>query len=324
MGLFDEQVSRKPDNYPWTEKFIDAIHEGHWTHKEFTFKSDLNDFKVKMTKKERDMIVKCLSSIGQVEISVKKFWARLGDNLPHPSISDMGHVFGGNEVVHGRAYFNLLSVLGLEDEFQNHLKEKALSGRVKYLRKHLSKKFESDKKQYIYSLILFTLFVENVSLFSQFYIILWMGRFRNLLKDTNQQVLYTSKEENLHKDAGISIIKTLRKEYPELFDKELKELVEKECLEAYDAEAELIDWIIDGFSGERINSVILKDLVKARMNASLKAIGFKKMFEENESSNRDIEWFDEEILGSSKIDFFHQRPVDYAKNASSFSAEELF
>jgi ribonucleotide reductase beta subunit family protein with ferritin-like domain len=37
--------------------------------------------------------------------------------------------------------------------------------------------------------------VENVSLFSQFYIINWFARFKNVLKDTDQQVKYTRNEE---------------------------------------------------------------------------------------------------------------------------------
>ena len=37
--------------------------------------------------------------------------------------------------------------------------------------------------------------VENVSLFSQFYTINYFNRFKNVLKDTAQQVAYTSKED---------------------------------------------------------------------------------------------------------------------------------
>ena len=48
-----------------------------------------------------------------------------------------------------------------------------IEGRVNYLRKYNHKFYKDSKKQYVYSIILFTLFVENVSLFSQFYIINW-------------------------------------------------------------------------------------------------------------------------------------------------------
>ena len=324
MALFDEQVSRTPDHYPWTDKFIDAIQENPWSHKEFTFQSDVHDFKVKMDESEKQMVVRSLSSIAQVELPVKKFWVRLGDVLPHPSITDMGHVFGGNEVVHGRAYFRLLQVLGLEDEFEKNVTSKTLGDRVKYLRKHSNRHFDDDKQQYIYSLILFTLFVENVSLFSQFYVILWLGRFKNFLKDTNQQVFYTCKEENIHKDAGIMLIKTLRKEYPELFDEKMDALVDKGCRAALKAQVENNHWIVGDYKGERISAAHLDDLVKRRFNDSFKSIGYKPIFEVDKELARDLEWFDEEILGNNKVDFFHQRPVDYSKNSISFAPEELF
>ena len=40
--IFDEQISRKPDNYPWTQEFIEAMHNGFWTHREFNFSSDIS------------------------------------------------------------------------------------------------------------------------------------------------------------------------------------------------------------------------------------------------------------------------------------------
>ena len=36
--IFEEQISRKPNLYPWTEQFIEAMHNGFWTDKEFSFK----------------------------------------------------------------------------------------------------------------------------------------------------------------------------------------------------------------------------------------------------------------------------------------------
>lgn len=119
--IFDEQISRKPDYYPWTQGFITAMHNGFWTDKEFSFSSDIQDFKVNLSEEEKEIIIRALSTIGQLEISVKKFWAKLGDNLPHPSINDMGYVMANVEVIHGDAYERLLEVLGIEDSFDNIL-----------------------------------------------------------------------------------------------------------------------------------------------------------------------------------------------------------
>jgi len=195
MSIFNEQIARKPDLYSWTQEYVRSMHDGFWTHREFNFQSDIQDFKVNLSVKEREMVVRALSTIGQLEIAVKKFWAKLGDNLPHPSIIDMGYVMANTEVIHGDAYERLLEVLGIEDSFEEILKLDIISGRVNYLKKYLHKLHSDNKKQFVYSLILFTLFIENIALFSQFYVISWFGRFKNQLKDTNKQVEYTSREE---------------------------------------------------------------------------------------------------------------------------------
>jgi ribonucleoside-diphosphate reductase beta chain len=325
MRIFTEQISRKPDYYPWTKDFIEAIWSGHWTPRKFSFKSDIHDFKTILTSEEQEIIVRTLTAIGQIEIAVKKFWSRLGDNLPHPSITDMGLVMASIEVTHGLAYEKLLMVLGLQGRFEENLKIPVIDGRVKYLKKYLDKQYKDNRKQYIYSLILFTLFVENVSLFSQFYVILWFGRYRNVLKDTNNQVNYTKNEELIHGEMGTKLINTIREECPELFDQELEDKVIQEANEALKAESKIIDWILGDFEDQRINSHILKEFVKYRIGTSLKSIGFSdEHYKINENDYRDIEWFIEEVIGEVKTDFFHADDVNYSKDSRVINESELF
>lgn len=323
-SIFEEQISRKPDHYPWASQFIDAIHEGHWTHKEFDFLSDIHDFKVNLSEIEKPIIIKTLSAIGQIEIAVKKFWAKMPDTLPHPSLTDLGYCMAANEVIHNRAYENLLTVLHLEEAFNDNLKVDVVINRVNYLRKYLHKYYKDSKKQYIYSLILFTLFIENVSLFSQFYIIRWFGRYKNVLKDTNQQVRYTRLEEDIHGKIGTKLINEIREEKPELFDEELEAKILEEAENAFLAESKIVDWILGDYSDERISADVLKEYIKKRINDSLKGIGYKKIFTINRDLKRDFEWADEELLGNTSMDFFHGRPVEYSKKSKSFSIKTLF
>ena len=272
--IFDEQISRKPNHYPWTEEFIESMHNGFWTHKEFSFKSDVQQFKVKLNDQEREIVIRTLSAIGQIEVAVKTFWAKLGENLPHPSLQDLGYVMANTEVIHNNAYERLLTVLGLEDIFEENLKLEWIQGRVKYLKKYTHRYYKDSKKQYLYALILFTLFVENVSLMSQFYIINWFARNKNVLKDTDQQVKYTRNEEHIHALVGMKIINTIREEYPELFDEELTERILAEAKEAYESEAKIIDWMVNGINEDGLTAVHLKEFVKDRINESLRGIGF--------------------------------------------------
>ena len=261
-SIFEEQISRKPDYYPWAEKFIEAMHNGFWTDKEFNFKSDIQQFKVVLTEQERQIIVRTLSAIGQIEVAVKTFWAKLGENLPHPSLQDLGYVMANVEVIHNNAYERLLKVLDLEDVFEENLKLDWIQGRVKYLRKYTHRFYKDSRKQYLYALILFTLFVENVSLFSQFYIINWFARFKNVLKDTDQQVKYTRNEENIHALVGMKVINTIREEHPELFDEELESRIASEAEEAFKSESKIVDWMVNGINEEGLTADILKEFIK--------------------------------------------------------------
>jgi len=324
MKIFDEQISRKPNNYKWTDEFIESMHNGFWTDKEFSFKSDVQQFKVNLTDQEREIIIRVLSAIGQIEIAVKTFWAKLGENLPQPCFQDLGYVMANTEVIHNNAYERLISIIGLENVFEENLKLEWIEGRVKYLRKYTHKFYKDSKKQYLYAIILFTLFVENVSLFSQFYVINWFARFKNVLKDTDQQVKYTRNEENIHGIVGTKIINTIREEYPELFDKELEDRVLHEAQEAYKSEAKIVDWMVNGIKEEGLSAPILKEFIKERINESLKGIGFPTAFETDKDLLKKTIWFSEELLGNNLSDFFHSKPTSYAKKNQSFSEDDLF
>lgn len=312
--MFDEQVARKPDQYPWTKDFIDAMWNGHWTPNEFSFSSDIQDFKTKIPDTEREILVRALSAIGQIEIAVKKFWARLGDNLPHPSINDMGLVMANIEVIHNVAYEKLLEVLGLQSVFEENLKLDFIAGRVKYLKKYLSRQYEDDKKQYVYAIALFTLFVENVSLFSQFYVALWVSREHNAFKDMSNQIAYTANEELIHSLVGMKVINTLREEYPELFDDELEHKIMSEAKEAFKSESKIVDWMLGDFDHETLNKHLLKEFIKNRINESMVGIGFNKVFDKMDNDAiKKTAWFDERVLGNNMKDFFHSRPTEYIK-----------
>tara|TARA_R100000664_G_scaffold34190_1_gene54872 strand:+ start:2208 stop:3185 length:978 start_codon:yes stop_codon:yes gene_type:complete len=323
-NIFTEQLSRKPNKYPWTEQFMESMHNGFWTDKEFSFKSDIQQFKTELTDQEQEIIVRTLSAIGQIEVAVKTFWAKLGENLPHPSLQDLGYVMANTEVIHNNAYERLLRLLDLEDVFEENLKLEWIQGRVKYLRKYTHKFYKDSKKQYLYALCLFTLFVENVSLFSQFYVINWFARFKNVLKDTDQQVKYTRNEENIHALVGIKIINTIRDEMPDLFDEELEERIAHEAEEAYKAESRIVDWMINGIQEPGLSAPVVKEFIKNRINESLKQIKFKPIFDIDNSLLDSTMWFDEELLGNNMTDFFHTRPVEYSKKNQSFSEADLF
>ena len=67
--------------------------------------------------------------------------------------------------------------------------------RVNYLETALKNSKSEDNKEYTEAILLFSLFIEHVSLFSQFLIIMAFNKEKNLFKGISNVVEATSKEE---------------------------------------------------------------------------------------------------------------------------------
>lgn len=324
-NIFEPRKYYKPFEYnDETEPFINAIWASHWTHNEFNFKSDIQEFKTELSKEEQEVIKRAVLLISQIEVSVKSYWSNLHKIIQKPEIADVGAVFGGNEVIHSRAYSQILNVLGLDGEFQKILSEGIVSRRVEYLSKYVNKIYKNDRKNILYSLILFTLFTEKTSLFSQFYIILGFNRYKNILKDVSNIVNYTSKEEEIHAQFGITLINTILTENPELLDSELISRIIEESNEALLAEEGLVEWMLQGYENDFLTKDKLMTFIKVRMNDCLNRINIDYQFEVSNDLVKEVNWMEEEILAPAMTDFFNKKPIDYAKKNKTFNEEDLF
>ena len=63
-----------------------------------------------------------------------------------------------------------------------------------------------DNKMYTKSVLLFSLFIEHVSLFSQFLIMMSFNKEKNVLKGISNVVEATSKEEEIHGNFGAELL----------------------------------------------------------------------------------------------------------------------
>lgn len=202
MSIFDKRTAFKPFEYDISQ-YKDAINHSYWLVSEWNFISDIHDFSVNLSESEKNAIKNALLAISQIEISVKKFWTNLGDRFPKAEFEQVGVTFGESEVRHADAYSHLLQVLGLNDDFNQLLENPVIQGRVDYLTKYLSGAAENSNEKYTLTLTLFSIFIENVSLFSQFLIIKSFNKYRNILKDIDNVVQATQKEECYSSDTEV-------------------------------------------------------------------------------------------------------------------------
>ena len=218
--IFEKRINLKPYEYPHLYEYVPAIRHSYWIHSEFNFTSDIQDFKSRLSDCERSAIKNTMLAISQIEVAVKSFWGDLYHRIPKPEIGSVGSTFAESEVRHADAYSHLLEILGLNSEFKELKKKPAIMKRVRYLETALKNSKSDDNREYAEAILLFSLFIEHVSLFSQFLIIMAFNKHKNMLKGISNVVEATSKEEQIHGDFGIDLIKILQKENPDWFTKE--------------------------------------------------------------------------------------------------------
>ncbi len=161
--------------------------------------------------------------------------------MPKPEIGAVGATFAESEVRHTDAYAHLLELLGLNEEFTKIKEIPALLQRVEYLNKSIQNARSEDNQEYTLSILLFSLFTEHVSLFSQFLIIMSFNKRRYLFKGISNAIEATSKEEQIHGLFGIDLINIIKKEHGEWFNKEFIEKIVNACKEAYKSEEKVVD-----------------------------------------------------------------------------------
>ena len=322
--IFEKRINLKPYEYPHLYEYVPAIRHSYWIHSEFNFTSDIQDFKIQLTDSERSAIKNTMLAISQIEVAVKSFWGDIYHRIPKPEIGSVGSTFAESEVRHADAYSHLLEILGLNSEFKELKKKPAIMKRVRYLETALKNSKSDDNREYAESILLFSLFIEHVSLFSQFLIIMAFNKHKNMLKGISNVVEATSKEEQIHGDFGIDLIKILQKENPDWFTKNYHESIELMCKDAFEAESEVVDWIFENGELDFLPKAVVNEFLKNRFNNSLESIGIEKVFDVDQDLVSETEWFDDEIIGTKHGDFFVKRSINYSKKTQSITSDDLF
>jgi len=323
-NIFKKRVNLKPYEYPNLAEYVDAIRHSYWVHTEFNFTSDIQDFKVGLNKSEQTAVQRAMLAISQIEIAVKSFWGDIYKKMPKPEIGAVGATFAESEVRHADAYSHLINILGLNNEFSALMEVPAIRKRIKYLDKALINTRSVENKDYFESVILFSMFIENVSLFSQFLVIMSFNKHKNVLKGVSNAVEATSKEEKIHAEFGFDLVNLIKQENPDWWSEELIEDLVDAAIDAYDAEEAVVEWIFENGDLDFLTKEQTLEFIKDRFNKSLNSIGIENVFKVNEKVIESTEWFDDEILTTKHTDFFHKRSINYSKKQKSITSDDLF
>ncbi len=322
--IFSERKQLKPYEYSDFLDYVEAIRNSYWVHTEFNFDGDVQDFKVNTTPVEQTVIKRTMLAIAQIEVQVKTFWSDIYKEMPKAEVGNVGMTFAESEVRHMDAYSHLLDILGITDDFEQVTEVPAMKKRIEYLDEYLKKSDGDDKQEYVMGILLFSTFVEHVSLFSQFLIMTSFDKHEKRFKGIANAVEATSKEEQIHGLFGVELVETIKTENPDVFDDDFAEDVQEACRQAYEAEMEILDWIFSEGELEFLPRAHVDAFLRDRFNQSLENVDVEPIFETDDDLLAETRWFDEDIMMTKDNDFFSKRSTTYNKHTQSVTAEDIF
>ena len=304
----------KPFEYQTAFDFYKDQHRAHWLADEVPLASDLNDWKLKLTEPEKNLIGNILKSFAQTEVHVNDYWStKVSVWFPKPEIQAMARVFADFESIHAEAYARLNEELGLDD-FKAFLEDETSKAKIDRL---VETPGESLEERAL-SLAIFSAFTEGVNLFSSF-AILMSFQLRNLMKGTGQIVEWSVRDESLHSKAGCWLFRTLLEEQPELNTAELRSKVAEACQLSVQLEFDFIDKAFEMGDIDGLNISQLKNFIKARANEKMTELGYNAIYNDIDPGLlKQIEWFGHLTSGKTHQDFFAGRVTSYSKSTADW------
>jgi len=315
MAVTELRPHYKPFEYQTAFEFYKDQHRAHWLADEVPLSSDLNDWKLKLSESEKNLIGNILKSFAQTETYVNDYWAtKVAVWFPKHEIKAMACAFADFESIHAEAYARLNEELGLDD-FEAFMEDEEAKAKIDRL-----VELPGDTlREKALSLAIFSAFTEGVNLFSSF-AILMSFQLRNLMKGTGQIVEWSVRDESLHSKAGCWLFRTLMEENPELDNPMMTIDIYEACEISVGLEFDFIEKAFEMGNVKGLNKDQLKNFIKERANQKLVELGYNPIYNDIDPNLlKQMEWFGHLTSGKTHQDFFANRVTDYSKSTADWS-----
>jgi len=308
-----------PLKYNWAwQKYLDSC-ANHWMPQEISMVSDLALWKnpYGLTKDEKIILKRALGFFSTADSLVaNNLVLSVYRNITNPECRQYILRQSFEEALHTHSYTYIIESLGLdESELFNMYREiPSIHDKAAWSLKYTKAisdpafktgTFETDL-QLLRDLIAFYVVFEGIFFYVGFVQILSFGR-RNKMKGTSEQIQYILRDESMHLNFGIDLINQIKKENPDLWNKNFKEEVREMLHEATILEKRYAeDTMPRGILG--LNSKIFHEYMQFIANRRCLQIGVDKLYTDSENP---FPWMSELIDLKKEKNFFETRVTEY-------------
>ncbi len=261
-------LTLRPMAYPAFFEMYRAAIKNTWTVEEVDFATDVGDLKNKMTDAERHLVQRLVAffATGDSIVAnnlVLSLYRHL--NAPEARMYLSRQLY--EEALHVQFYLTLLDTYVPDPEDRHRafaavenipsIQKKAAfclrwldsMARVEHLGSH------AERKQFLLNLICFAACIEGLFFFGAFAYVYFL-RSRGLLHGLAAGTNWVFRDESAHMAFAFEVVKTVRREEPELFDQDLEHAIARMLDEAIECETQFAeDLLAGGVAGLSVRDV---------------------------------------------------------------------
>lgn len=377
MGILDSRTTFQPMDYPWAFQAFKDHEEMHWLPNEATaLPHDIDDYKNKLTDDERSLVTQILRFFTQTDIDVANGYTKVYmPKFKKPELTMAMASFAAREAVHVFAYSQVVDTLGFgEGEYTKFMDYAEMRDKHEflwdepwvineYLTSQSGMKFIpediveggreaglTDKKiaeifNLAYGLAKFSAFAEGLQLFSSFAMLLNFKRF-GLMKGMGSIVAWSVRDESLHVETMIRVFNEITKDYPWLWTKNFRDLLQALAKQMVELEFKFIDLAYRSDREKKLSTFEygiglatkqpvqyeeiqlrglskdeIKNFVRLTADQRLEQLGVEKIYHIDKNP---IPWFNILVAGDEHANFFEQRGTAYAKGMDTSKMDMTF
>jgi ribonucleoside-diphosphate reductase beta chain len=165
---------------------------------------------------------------------------------------------------------------------------------------------KEGKQSFLKNMATFYLVMEGTWFFSNFALIMSLGR-QNKLSGLYDQINYTIRDESLHVEFGVNVINKIKEDYPSVWTKSLQDEITEIVREGVEIEIEYAKEILpNGILG--VTADMLVSYIKFLANSRVSSIDLPELYENTQNP---FPWLGEAQDATGIAAFFERREKNY-------------
>lgn len=324
MSLIDDVNSRRliggdqniiklnPVKYKWAMDYYHAANANHWLPQEINMQKDIEQWNTPgvLTDNEKQVVKTALGFFTTADSLVANNLVLLvysGITAPECRMYLLRQAY--EEAIHTHSYQHIVETLGLDETeiFDAYKNISAIYNKDNFVTELANGLYNGgfDSRSFVEALIDFYVIMEGIFFYTSFAAIMSFKR-RNLLPGTVEQFQYIMRDESMHLNFGIDLIKGILAENPEIQDTRFAGTSYAKIIHATKLEQEYARALIgNGILG--MNVELYTQYAEYITDRRLVSIGLGPKF----NTQNPFPWMSEVIDLQKEKNFFETRVTEY-------------